>query len=197
VLAAPSLASAGQAPTQEQKESQMASKDHPNHAGGSKDPEQRPLPLSEAEIKAKLGSEQYHVMREGGTEQPFANAYWDNKKPGLYVDPLTGEALFVSTDKFDSRTGWPSFTKPIMPDRVTEETDASHGTVRTEVRAKQSGSHLGHVFDDGPAPTGMRYCINSAALKFIPLEELEQQGYGKYRSLFEGQGSSEKNPAQH
>ena len=144
-----------------------------------------PLPLSEAEIKKRLSDEQYHVMREGGTERPFANAYWDNTRPGLYVDPITGDPLFVSTDKFDSRTGWPSFTKPIAPGMIDEKTDASHGMARTEVLAKQSGSHLGHVFDDGPAPTGQRYCINSAALRFIPLEDLEKEGYGKYRSLFQ------------
>jgi len=147
-------------------------------------PEQCPLPVSEAEFKRRLSAEQYHVMREGGTEQPFNNAYWNNHQPGLYVDPVTGEALFASTDKFDSRTGWPSFTRPIKSESIVEDTDAGHGMVRTEVRAKQSGSHLGHVFDDGPAPTGMRYCINSAALRFVPLEELEKEGYGQYRRLF-------------
>ena len=145
---------------------------------------QCPLPLSDQELKKRLTAEQYQVTRKGGTERPFANAYWNNKKPGLYVDVITGEPLFVSTDKFDSRTGWPSFTKPITPERVEERTDTGHGTVRTEVRAKGSGSHLGHVFEDGPAPTGQRYCINSAALRFIPWEDLEQAGYGQYRSLF-------------
>jgi methionine-R-sulfoxide reductase len=153
--------------------------------GGSPDePMQCPLPLSEADIKQKLSAEQYHVTREGGTERPFANAYWNNKQPGLYVDVITGEPLFASTDKFDSRTGWPSFTRPIKPGMVEERTDAGHGMVRTEVRAKGSGSHLGHLFDDGPAPTGQRYCINSAALRFIPLEDLEKEGYGRYRALF-------------
>ncbi len=147
-------------------------------------PEQCPLPVSEAEFKRRLSAEQYHVMREGGTEQPFNNAYWNNHQPGLYVDPVTREALFASTDKFDSRTGWPSFTRPIKPESIIENKDTNHGMVRTEVRAKQSGSHLGHVFDDGPAPTGMRYCINSAALRFIPLEDLEKEGYGQYRRLF-------------
>ena len=142
-----------------------------------------PAPLSNEELKRRLTAEQYHVMREGGTERPFANAYWNNKSPGLYVDPITGEALFASTDKFDSRTGWPSFTRPIQADAVVEQADKKHGMVRTEVRAKQSGSHLGHVFDDGPDPTGLRYCINSAALRFIPVEDLEKEGYGQYRSL--------------
>ncbi len=144
-----------------------------------------PLPVSEAEFKRRLSAEQYHVMREGGTERPFANAYWNNKHPGLYVDPVTGEALFASTDKFDSRTGWPSFTRPVSPNVVVEASDTAHGMVRTEVRTRQGGSHLGHVFDDGPAPTSRRYCINSAALRFIPLEELEKAGYGRYRALFE------------
>jgi peptide methionine sulfoxide reductase msrA/msrB len=139
---------------------------------------------SDEELKKRLTTEQYHVTREGGTERPFANAYWNNKKPGLYIDVVTGEPLFASTDKFDSRTGWPSFTRPIKPEMIEEKTDTGHGMVRTEVRAKNSGSHLGHVFDDGPAPTGMRYCINSAALQFVPLEDLEKAGYGQYRSLF-------------
>ncbi len=161
------------------------------HGGSGQDAApQCPLPLSDQELKKRLTAEQYQVTREGGTERPFANAYWNNKKPGLYVDVITGEPLFVSTDKFDSRTGWPSFTKPIKPEIVEERTDTGHGITRTEVRAKGSGSHLGHVFDDGPAPTGQRYCINSAALRFIPWEDLEQAGYGQYRALFTDQPSA-------
>ena len=182
IVCAGVLLSAGR-PVQAKQEEHAMAKPHdktPSAAG-----EQCPLPVSEEEFKRRLSAEQYHVMREGGTERPFANAYWNNKHPGLYVDPVTGEALFASTDKFDSRTGWPSFTRPVKSESIVEHVDASHGMQRTEVRAKQSGSHLGHVFDDGPGPTHLRYCINSAALRFIPVEDLEKEGYGQYRSLFE------------
>jgi methionine-R-sulfoxide reductase len=139
---------------------------------------------SEAELKNKLTAQQYYVTQQCGTEPPFHNEYWNNHRAGIYVDVVTGKALFSSLDKFDSGSGWPSFTRPIAKDRVVEKTDASHGMIRTEVRSSEGGSHLGHLFDDGPGPTGERYCINSAALRFIPVDKLKEEGYGQYLSLF-------------
>jgi methionine-R-sulfoxide reductase len=140
---------------------------------------------SDDELRKRLSPEQYQVTQREGTEPPFRNEYWDNKHAGIYVDVLSGEALFSSLDKYDSRTGWPSFTKPLEPDNVVNHTDFKLLLPRTEVRSKQAGSHLGHVFNDGPAPTGLRYCMNSAALRFIPVEQLEKDGYGQYLSLFD------------
>jgi peptide-methionine (R)-S-oxide reductase len=138
------------------------------------------------EAVARLSPEQYRVTQRNGTEMPFDNAYWDNKEPGIYVDVVSGEPLFASINKFDSNTGWPSFTRPIEPENVVENTDISHGMTRTEVRSSHGDCHLGHVFPDGPREEGgLRYCINSASLRFIPLDELESQGYGAYRKLFE------------
>jgi methionine-R-sulfoxide reductase len=136
----------------------------------------------------KLTPLQYEVTQRCGTEEPFDNEYWNNHREGIYVDVVSGEPLFSSTDKFDSGTGWPSFTKPIDKNSIVEEEDRSYGMRRVEVRSKTGGSHLGHVFNDGPKPTGMRFCINSAALRFIPKEDLEKEGYGKYKALFEKKG---------
>jgi len=140
----------------------------------------------ESELRKRLSRLQYEVTQHEGTEPAFNNEYWDNKKTGIYVDVVSGEPLFSSLDKYDSRTGWPSFTRPLEPDNILTHTDHKLFMRRTEVRSKHAGSHLGHVFEDGPAPTGLRYCMNSAALRFIPVEQLEKEGYGQYLALFQG-----------
>ncbi len=161
-----------------------------NQGSGRKKFSNKHWPPDNSLLKEKLTKMQYYVTRENGTEPPFQNEFWDNKKAGIYVDIVSGEPLFSSLDKFDSGCGWPSFTKPLLAANIQEKPDLSHNMDRTEVRSKQANSHLGHVFPDGPGPAGLRYCINSAALRFIPKEDLEREGYADFKILFRDKNNS-------
>jgi len=162
----------------------------PSASAPSPTPRRTFVKPSDDELKKKLTPLQYAVTQHESTETPFRNVYWDNHEPGIYVDVVSGEPLFSSLDKYDSGTGWPSFTKPLEPSNIRTKTDRMLGYARTEVRSAHADSHLGHVFDDGPRPTGLRYCMNSASMRFIPASQLEAEGYGQYAALFKAKAGA-------
>jgi len=170
----------------DRSETAMAQSDHKPASSSRQNPPGHYQKPSDEELRNKLTSLQYEVTQNEGTERPFNNAYWDNKREGLYVDIVSGEPLFSSTDKFKSGTGWPSFTRSVSDNAIIEHEDRKFFMKRVELRSRVADSHLGHVFDDGPAPSGMRYCINSASLRFVPREDLEAEGYGEFLPLFDG-----------